>query len=498
MTTVFIIIGTIGLILFLGILIVFRIMKKPLKIPAIFLAGFSVLMIIGYIAFQTLLPALGIIDNNSSDIPVINEPTYNAGANNTPSFENPGMATNIIELGGLGDGVFDNTAVIQTAEDNGVDIYFPDGVYRINGYILKKNSSWYGQSKFGTIFLYDDEFNYALPSILEDPEASGNGGSPFLRTEFSDDQFITSDDYNSFVMQDFTLKWRVTTDYLEPLGGKADLWYVGNCKDIILRNLCFDSDDASVVGTAFFTTIGAVDGLLIEGCTFIQDSNPLMGEYHGYGGPLCLQNFTRTRGSSNFIIRNNHFVKKHGADELIWISAGSNFIDGIYILNNTFEVTSNEPEMGFQSTAIRIRSSSTTGYSTPGKSYVDNIHIMNNTITGGTFAYSVVTINESEDNSMPPINYVNVSNNVINATTNFNVEDYETWACALSLNGTGTVYSIAENNTIAGNFEAGIDGFKIVRNNQLDLTDCRQGIRGAQIALGNVVNISGIGVTGID
>src|SRR5665647_695628 len=65
------------------------------------------------------------------------------------------------------------------------------------------------------------------------------------------------------------------------------------------------------------------------------------------------------------------------------------------------------------------------------------------------------------------INHI-VSDNVINATTNFNVKGYTSSACAIALEGKGTVDSIAENNTIAGNFEAGISGFKTVNNNHLD------------------------------
>lgn len=489
MGTFFVFIGLLGLIACVIILIIFRRKKKPLKIPAILLAVFFVCLFLGIFLYATgTLSTSAVSETEKAD---------QAATDIETAIGNPGTATSIIELGGSGNGVFDNTAVIQNAENKGIDLYFPDGVYRINGYILKKNSSWYGQSKLGTILLYDNDFNYKVPSSLENSSDSDNSGSPFLRTEFSTAQNIKTDDYNSFTMQDFTLKWRVTKDWLAP-DGNPDLWYVGNCKNLVLRNLFFDSDDPDVVGTAFFTTIGSVDGLLIENCTFTQDSNPLLGNSLGYGGPLCLQNFTRTRGSYNFVIRNNEFIKKHGADECLWVSSGSNCIDGIYILNNHFDVTSNDPDLGFQSTAIRISSNATTDYSTPGKSYVDNIYIIGNTITGGSFAYSVIAVNESADHSMPPINYVNVSDNVINATTNFNVDDYDCWACAMSLNGEDTVYSIAENNTIAGNFEAGISGFQIVKNNTLNLTDCNLGIQDAKTAEGNEVNISGIGTTGIE
>lgn len=66
---------------------------------------------------------------------------------------------NVKNHGAVGDGFVDDTAAIQRAIDIGCSVYFPAGVYKVNGLNLRSNCTYYGDGEKSVINLFQKKYS---------------------------------------------------------------------------------------------------------------------------------------------------------------------------------------------------------------------------------------------------------------------------------------------------------------------------------------------------
>jgi Pectate lyase superfamily protein/Right handed beta helix region len=66
---------------------------------------------------------------------------------------------NVKKYGAVGDGIADDTTVIQKAIDLGCSLYFPAGTYKVNGLNLRSNCTYYGDGESSVIKLFQKTYS---------------------------------------------------------------------------------------------------------------------------------------------------------------------------------------------------------------------------------------------------------------------------------------------------------------------------------------------------
>lgn len=216
----------------------------------------------------------------------------------------------------------DVTTYIQALEDEGSDIYFPNGTY-IVGRFTKKDSSWFGAGDKSVIVFTNCSAN-------EHCVTTGLGAFDDTTTLGAGDLWrgaYDGDGFNTFTMRGLCFKASNDVSKTE-----ADFLLLCGTKNVLIEDITFDMGltYGLVKGYWIFNFTGENYGTIIKNCRMYCYSQTT-----GENGNVIIAQAT-AGNIEGFEICGCYYEINDSPDETIWIAGASHHAKNVYTHDNVF------------------------------------------------------------------------------------------------------------------------------------------------------------------
>ncbi len=253
----------------------------------------------------------------------------------------PDGYVDIKAYGARGDGFTDDAPAIQKAENAGISIFFPKGVYRIGSNIIKRTKvNWLGAGYDSILLINGSPSSYSSSDIIRN-ESYGIEDTAFNHSyemESCDYAYRSIGKFDSFEIKNLAIRVRSPLKPGEPPnGGYIHIFSFMHTRDVNISNVYMDSISSNNRGNCIFVFKGGNYNTTINNCKMIHNTDPSVA----YGGSIIFASRSTSDPIQYVTISNNKIIKKNGGDEILWLAANFNSINEVIIRNNTIDAGSN-------------------------------------------------------------------------------------------------------------------------------------------------------------